>query len=135
VALTGKPKAYAEALQRAARAVVLNAGDRRVQQAFGGHALAVSVLWQFPTPRQERWGQLHAFKPDCDNLLKLALDCMQRAGALGGDDCRVAAGVTRKEWARFGRVSILIELAAPDGTPAVRWGKKDTLSAPPSWLV
>ena len=134
VSLTGHAKAYAQALERAARAVVLKVGVHTVQQEFAGHALAVSILWQFPTMFRERWGQPHTFRPDKDNLEKMTLDCLQRAGALGGDDSRVALGSTAKLWGSAGLLAARVELAdrAPQATAK---GKKDKLSIPPPWLV
>jgi Holliday junction resolvase RusA-like endonuclease len=114
VALTGPAKAYAEGLQRAARAAVLNAGERAVQEAFAGKALSVSILWRFKSPHSGMWGTLHTKKPDHDNLLKMVLDCMQRAGALAGDDCRVAKGPMEKQWAKTAGVHIRVEVGTPE---------------------
>jgi Holliday junction resolvase RusA-like endonuclease len=134
VSMTGPAKVYAAALERAARAVVLNVGADVVQQAFAGHALAVSILWRFPTKFAGRLGTLHSQKPDRDNLEKLAVDALQRAGALGGDDCRVAMGECVKRWALHGSVSIRVEVA-PDPPPSRRKQKPlPQMSAPPGWL-
>ena len=92
VSLTGKAKVYADALQRAARAAVLQVGADEVERAFAGRALSVSILWRFPTRFAGKLGTPHDQKPDRDNLEKLDLDCLQRAGALGGDDCRGGDG-------------------------------------------
>ncbi len=135
VAITGKAKVYADALQRAARAVVLGVGLEAVEEAFAGKALCVSILWRFGTPFPARWGTLHALKPDKDNLEKMVLDCCERAGALGGNDCRVALGATQKTWAQHGSVSIRVEVAPDDvikNLPAV--GRIVRLEAPPAWL-
>lgn len=135
VSLTGKAKVYAQVLQRAAQDAVSNVGPDVVQQAFAGHALRVDVLWQFPTRRSEHWGQLHTHKPDTDNLLKMVLDCLQRAGALGGDDSRVATGTPTKRWAERGSVSILVQAVLnttrtdPDTSAAL------TLTKAPNWLL
>jgi Holliday junction resolvase RusA-like endonuclease len=134
VSLTGPAKVYAQALQRAARAVVLNVGVERVQQEFAGGALAVSVLWVFPTPKAERWGKPHTLRPDKDNLEKMALDCLERAGGLGGNDCRVAVGRQVKQWGPEGWAAIRVELVELAETSHVRKAIKDRLSAPPGWL-
>jgi Holliday junction resolvase RusA-like endonuclease len=111
VSLTGPAKAYAEALGRVSRGVVLNVGESTVQQAFAGRALSVSILWKFKSPHPGMWGQLHTPKPDRDNLEKLVLDCLERAGALGGNDSRVAKGPMEKQWARVAGVHIRVEVA------------------------
>lgn len=135
VSITGKAKPYAQALERAARAVVLAVGYDKVLQAFGGRALSVSVLWQFPTACRDRWGKPHTYPPDFDNLAKLVLDCCQRAGALAGDDCRVSGGEMLKVWASAGLVAIRIEVAQAAGTSVGKTCRKDKLSAPPPWLL
>lgn len=114
VAYTGKAKPYAQALERAAREAVLNAGEQTVQEAFAGRALSVSILWRFRTAHSGMWGSLHTPKPDLDNLTKLTLDCLQRAGALGGDDSRVAKGPMEKQWARVAGVHIRVEVGTPE---------------------
>jgi Holliday junction resolvase RusA-like endonuclease len=135
VSMTGKAAVYAAALQRAARAVVLNVGEDVVQQAFAGRALAVSILWRFPTRFSGRLGTLHTLKPDKDNLEKLCLDCLQRAGALGGDDCRVALGETVKRWSGAGSVSIRIEVAPETKQRPMPRHIKNRLQAPPVWMT
>jgi Holliday junction resolvase RusA-like endonuclease len=134
VSLTGAAKRYAQALERAARAVVLKAGESVVQQAFASRALSVSILWQFPTPHQERWGTLHTPRPDEDNLTKMVLDCLMKAGALGGDDSRVATGQRTKLWGPSGMVAVRVELGENPKAP-VDLRRAESLSAPPPWLV
>jgi Holliday junction resolvase RusA-like endonuclease len=113
VALTGAAKVYAAGLQTACRAAVLNVGERAVQLAFAGQALRVSILWKFKSPHPGMWGKLHTPKPDRDNLEKLCLDVLERAGALGGNDSRVAQGPMEKQWARAAGVFIRVEVAGP----------------------
>ena len=134
VSLTGKAAVYAAALRRAARAAVLNVGVDAVRQAFAGRALSVSILWTFPTDHPERLGHPHTFRPDKDNCEKLVLDCLQRAGALGGDDSRVALGLTQKIWGVQGTVAIRVEVVTRADVREVRKSIKNKLSAPPSWL-
>lgn len=111
VSLTGPAKAYAEALGRVSRAVVLNVGERAIQEAFAGKALSVSILWKFKSPHAGMWGTLHTPKPDKDNLEKMVLDVLERAGALGGNDSRVAKGPMEKQWAKVAGVHIRVEVA------------------------
>lgn len=138
VSLTGKAKVYAQALQRAARAAVLNVGEDVIRQAFASGGLALWLLAEFPTRRSERWGQPHTHKPDGDNIAKMALDCLARAGALGGDDCRVSSVVTVKRWAARGSLSVRLEPVS-NTTLSTRRGRAGSraavLSAPPSWLL
>lgn len=134
VSLTGYARWYANALEARARAAVLNAGERRVRRAFNSNPLVVSILWQIPTPKRERWGTLHTLKPDTDNLAKLCLDCLERAGALGGNDCRVARGNWEKRWSEVGSVAIRVE-RADAAPPAVDLRRAESLSSPPAWLA
>lgn len=60
--------------------------------------------------KQDRWGKPHAIRPDIDNLSKLALDILKKAGVLA-DDCLVTCGETRKSWARYGGVEVVIKPA------------------------
>lgn len=76
-------------------------------------ACAVLLTFFMQTKRRERWGAPHTFKPDSDNLAKLALDALVKAGALK-DDSIVAEGVTRKLWAERGGVEIIVQ---PYGLP------------------
>ncbi len=135
VSMTGKPLAYARALERAAHAVVLAVGESAVQQAFAGKALALSALWVFPTPVRERWGRPHTHTPDKDNLEKLLADALMRAGALGGDDSRIAVGVTSKQWGPTGWLAAQVQAVTRADRRAVRKEIKDNLSMPPPWLI
>ena len=60
-------------------------------------AVAVAMAFRFPTPKAARHGLPHTFRPDADNLAKLALDAMMRAGLLR-DDAAVSALTIRKVW-------------------------------------
>lgn len=127
-----KAKAYALALQRAAREAVSNYGPDAVRQEFARHGLAVSILAEFPTRRTERWGQAHTVRSDGDNIAKAALDHLQKAGALGGDDSRVAELVVVKRWAARGKLSITITAIEHD-TPEPP-SCMSVLEAP-GWLI
>jgi Holliday junction resolvase RusA-like endonuclease len=134
VSLIGYARLYAGALEAHARAAVARVGAGAVRRAFEGRPLVVTILWQFPTTRRERWGRLHTHTPDKDNLEKLVLDVLARAGALGGDDSRVASGLSEKRWARGGSVAIRVE-AADEALPFVALGAAAALAAPPAWLA
>lgn len=73
----------------------------------------VRLTFFMQTKRRERWGQPHTARPDKDNLEKMCLDCLVKAGALS-DDSIVAEGVTRKLWAERGGVEIIVQ---PYGLP------------------
>lgn len=135
VSLTGKARAYAEALQARAREAVSNIGGAELlAQAWGGRALAVDILCQFPTRDTTRWGQLHTARPDKDNLEKMVLDCLQRAGALGGDDSRAATGVTTKRWGPDGFMAVTVRIADTGSATRRARGVASALEAAPAWL-
>jgi Holliday junction resolvase RusA-like endonuclease len=134
VSLTGRAKAYAEALQVRAREAVTNLGGANaLALAWGERALAVDILCQFPTTNTTRWGQLHIQKPDGDNLAKMVLDCLQRAGALGGDDSRAAICNTTKRWGADGFMTVTVRLVATQ-SPTRPDPANTTLEAAPAWL-
>jgi Holliday junction resolvase RusA-like endonuclease len=60
------------------------------------------------TKVRARWGKPHTARPDADNLAKLTMDALVKAGALK-DDSFVAEGVTRKLWAERGGVEIIVQ--------------------------
>ena len=73
-------------------------------QAHGqiqGEAVAVVMRFDLPTPKVERHGLPHTFRPDADNLAKLALDAVMLAGLLK-DDAAVSTLVVTKTWAAQG---------------------------------
>jgi len=72
----------------------------------------VDLIFSFKG-KPDRWNKPHAIRPDKDNLEKLVLDVLKKAGVLA-DDCLVAGGETRKVWARAGGVEVTI---SPADTP------------------
>lgn len=62
-----------------------------------------------PTKDKTRWGQPHTFRPDADNLAKLVLDAMMKAGLLA-DDSIVSSLLVRKTWAQEGGLVATIKL-------------------------
>ncbi len=130
-----KAKAFRTALEARAREAVSHIGGVEVlAQAWAGRALRVDSLWTFPTPKRERWGQLHTPRPDRDNLEKLLLDVLVKAGALGGDDSRVAAGEPVKVWGERGSVAVTVTPAAIASIPPPPSSATGRCAPPPAWL-
>lgn len=74
--------------------------------ALQGHGpvagpLSVGMEFTFATPKKDRHNRPHTFVPDVDNLAKLALDAVVKAG-LVKDDSAVSCLVVRKTWAKAG---------------------------------
>jgi Holliday junction resolvase RusA-like endonuclease len=72
--------------------------------ALEGHGplagpLAVGMEFTFATPKHDRHDKPHTHVPDADNLAKLALDAVVKAG-LVKDDSAVSCLVVRKTWAK-----------------------------------
>ena len=87
-----KARAWARAVEAACR----KAG------VIGAEAVACRVWCYFPTKKAERWGRPHTARPDTDNLVKMLLDCAERAGTLPRGDAKVAQLEAVKQWARAG---------------------------------
>ncbi|CAB4183215.1 Rus Holliday junction resolvase [uncultured Caudovirales phage] len=85
--------------------------------------LAVAIGFRFPTRDKARHGKPHTFRPDVDNLAKLILDCLMRAGLIDDDAC-VSSLAVQKTWDETGRAVVWIEAdTREDGKPAPlpRW--------------
>jgi Holliday junction resolvase RusA-like endonuclease len=115
---------WRSAVERAARA----AGDAVGRQAWMGDAVRVDIVACFATPKAERWGRLHTAKPDKDNVEKLVLDAMERAGLLLKGDQRVSIGETSKLWAETGSVTVVMRPGVPRRTGQPK-------AAAPDWLT
>ena len=86
--------------------------------------LAIAIGFRFPTRDKTRHGKPHTFRPDVDNLAKLILDCLMRAGLIDDDAC-VSSLAVQKTWDEIGRAVIMIEDdTREDAKP----------SHPPRWL-
>lgn len=72
-----------------------------------GSALAVVLVFRFPTKDKSRHGKPHTFRPDSDNLAKLILDATMRAGLIA-DDAAVSSLSIRKTWAIDAGVDVLM---------------------------
>ena len=133
VSMTGSAKRYATALVERARVAVANLGGAGVlAAAWGDGAVRVDILCVIATPRAERWGQPHTHKPDKDNLEKMVLDCLTKAGALGGDDSRASQGETVKIWGQVGSMAVMVKPVGPGARPAAA---ASALEAAPPWLL
>lgn len=103
----------------------------------GGKALRVDCTFYFGTRHVERWGKPHTFRPDRDNLDKLILDEMTKVQLIGGDDCRVSAGVIRKRWCDLSGSGALVEVYADDSADTPARGlnaSNDAGAETPTWL-
>ena len=77
----------------------VESASRRATAATGklDGAVAVSIDFTLPTDNTSRHGTPHTSRPDADNLAKLVLDCIMRAGLIG-DDAAVSSLTVRKTW-------------------------------------
>lgn len=89
--------------------------------------LSVLMSFHFPTKDASRHGLPHTHRPDADNLAKLALDSLMRAGLIA-DDAAVSCLVARKTWAASPLAGVSITVS-PDRR--VRLPSPET---PPDWL-
>lgn len=78
-------------------------------------AVAVVMRFDMPTDKADRYGKPHTFRPDADNLAKLALDAVMDAGLLK-DDAAVSTLVVTKTWAAKGALTMTLHL--DDRTPS-----------------
>lgn len=89
-----KARAWAAAVEAQAR--------RAPRHGWLAGPVRVRCSFYMPTGKAERWGRPHTARPDADNLAKMALDCLERAGALPKGDARVSSLEAEKLWARAG---------------------------------
>lgn len=78
--------------------------------------VAMFARAMFSTKDKRRWGKPHTNRPDKDNLEKLVLDAMVKAGTLK-DDSLVYDGGTSKWWAERDGMSIML-LESGEAVPA-----------------
>ena len=85
-------------------------------------AVAIVMRFDMPTPKPDRHGRPHTFRPDADNLAKLALDAVMDAGLLK-DDAAVSTLVVTKTWAAKGGLVMTIhdDDRTPSPVPASRF--------------
>ena len=112
----GKVVSTADANARRWKDLVKSAG-KMAADAHGqilAPAVAVVMRFDMPTPKADRHGLPHTFRPDADNLAKLALDAVMDAGLLK-DDAAVSTLVVTKTWADKG--GLVMTLHLDDRTP------------------
>jgi Holliday junction resolvase RusA-like endonuclease len=97
----------------------------------GAGAVDVWMRFHFATNKAERIGQPHTFKPDGDNLAKLVLDVMERAGALPRGDQAVSSLTVEKVWATWG--GVVVRMAPAVALGGARGGEAG--EAAPGWLA
>jgi Holliday junction resolvase RusA-like endonuclease len=80
------------------------------------------MRFDMPTPKADRHGLPHTFRPDADNLAKLALDAVMDAGLLK-DDAAVSTLVVTKTWAGKGGLVMTLHMddRVPSPVPADRF--------------
>lgn len=83
--------------------------------------------FDMPTKDKKRWGLPHTLRPDADNLAKLVLDCLMRAG-LFDDDAAVSCLVVRKTWEGVSLAGVSLTVA-PDRRVSL------PAASPPVWLT
>ena len=102
-------------------AVEAKAREPRHQDAPLEGGLFVGLDFTFPAGAKRQEGEAHTSRPDADNLAKLVLDCLMRAGMIG-DDAVVSQLLIKKSYGA--KPGVLIYLA-PDRRapqlPAPRW--------------
>jgi Holliday junction resolvase RusA-like endonuclease len=84
--------------------VLRAAHQARQSKGQASGALSVGLDFDMPTKDKKRWGKPHTFVPDTDNLAKLALDAIVKAGLIS-DDATVSCLIVRKTWAQAGKLS------------------------------
>lgn len=85
--------------------------------------LFVTLDFRLPTPKKARHGLPHTFVPDADNLAKLVLDSIMRAGLIG-DDSAVSCLLVRKSWASPSHAGVGVTISKHLKLP-------DSLTEPP----
>ena len=88
--------------------------------------LRVDMLFRMPTKEKPRHGKPHTFRPDSDNLAKLALDAMMRAGLIA-DDATVSHLEIRKVWCADAGADFVVSVDG--GMPS-----HSTALPPPDWV-
>lgn len=120
--LDANARRWIATVERAARCAATHA-------AATAGPLHVSLAFRFPTPKTDRHGHPHTFRPDVDNLAKLVLDCIVRARLIG-DDAAVSVLDVRKVWSASPLAGVVVVIKAdsqaPDAAPQV---------ARPAWLA
>lgn len=70
-------------------------------------AVSLSIDFDYFTPTKKRRGKWKTTRPDCDNLVKILIDCMTKLG-FWLDDAQVARLVVNKQYAEGEQAQITI---------------------------
>jgi Holliday junction resolvase RusA-like endonuclease len=100
-----------------------------------GKPVKLDITFYFGTRHQNRWGTPHTKKPDIDNLTKLIMDQLVKAGLLMGDDCKVSTVCARKFWCSLPGSGVIILMGPDNAESAFEDGlrhKEETQK--PNWL-
>jgi|GEM_PF-3330413 len=102
-----KKAIWAYAIEREAKRALKLAGLTRHTP---GDPVVLKLCARFRTGYPDRWGTLHTATPDADNVTKLAMDALVRAGALA-DDKLVADLRVQKVWHQHPGLDVTIDYA------------------------
>ena len=101
-------------------AVEAKARELRHQDAPLKGGLFVGLDFTFPAGAKRSEGEPHTSRPDADNLAKLVLDCLMRAGMIG-DDAIVSQLLIRKSYGAKPGVLIYLNEDKRSSRPAPSW--------------
>lgn len=74
-----------------------------------GEAVAMKIVFHYPTKTKKLWGKPKVTRPDYDNLVKLPNDLITRLG-WWKDDSQVSCGFIKKRWTEPNKGGIEIVL-------------------------
>ena len=99
--------------------IQVETASRRAKAATGklDGAVAVVIDFTLPTKDEPRHGKPHTSRPDADNLAKLVLDCIMRAGLIG-DDAAVSSLTVRKTWGDTSHAGASLTIAPDSRFPS-----------------
>lgn len=101
-------------------AVESKAREPRHQDAPLKGGLFVGLDFTFPAGKARQEGEAHTSRPDADNLAKLILDCLMRAGMLA-DDAVVSQLLIKKSYGAKPGVLIYLNEDRRSHRPAPHW--------------
>jgi Holliday junction resolvase RusA-like endonuclease len=103
-----KPQFYEPAELKAVRSKLEAYLSRHIPKKKYTGAIQVVVKWCFPITGKHYDGEPKTTKPDCDNSVKLLLDCCTGLG-FWSDDAIVTSLVVEKFWAEKPGIYVCIE--------------------------
>ena len=129
-------RAWAERVRGTVRKVMAD----RYGFSWKGYAGAVQVdlVFVLPIKDKKRHGEFCTAKPDTDNLAKLVMDAMERAGVFQVGDQQIVASAVSKVYGDEGEAGVCI-LVSPPRMDAVSGrlaliGRQDVVDRP-DWLA